>query len=211
VETKVREIMVDLLQPFNKKQTEETIKLNEVKRTLATLQKKIEDHDFLLEREGATKPTYIELQDQRIEAILAASQQGQLDADGRIKRMEAVVQVYEEKIRQLNELETRLDREILARSEESRQYKEGLDREVELMVKRQDAQTEEVNQFKNLTKAAMSKMEGRMIAFDNRLRELEDDSKHKTSDIKKLLEENSTHNEKIIKLELKAVNLNARI
>lgn len=54
-------------------------------------------------------------------------------------------------------------------------------------------------------------MEGRMIAFDNRLRELEDDSKHKGSDIKKLLEEGSSHNEKIIKLELKVVNLNSRI
>ncbi len=139
---------------------------------MAVLQKKIEDHDFLLEREGTNKPTYIELQDQRIDAMVAASQQAHLDADGRIKRMEAVVQVYEEKIRQLNDLETRLDREILARSEESRQYKEGLDREVELMVKKQDAQTEEVNQFKNITKAAMSKMEGRMITFDNRLREL---------------------------------------
>jgi hypothetical protein len=158
VETKVREIMVELLQPFNKKQTEETIKLNEVKRSLAAVQKKIDDHDFLLEREGATKPTYIDLQDKRIDAMAATSLQAQLEADGRIKNMEAVVQLYEEKIRQLNELEGRLDREILARGEESRTYKEGLDRELELMGKRQDAQTEEVNQFKNLAKAAMSKM-----------------------------------------------------
>lgn len=44
--------------------------------------------------------------------------------------MEAVVQIYEEKIKQLNELETRLDKEILQRAEESRTYKEGLDREL---------------------------------------------------------------------------------
>jgi hypothetical protein len=30
-------------------------------------------------------------------------------------------------------------------------------------------------------------MEGRMIVFDNRLRELEDDSRHKAAEIKKLL------------------------
>ncbi len=30
------------------------------------MQKKIEDHDFLLERENATKPTYIALQDKKI-------------------------------------------------------------------------------------------------------------------------------------------------
>jgi hypothetical protein len=170
VETKVREIMVDLLQPFNKKQTEETIKINEVKRSLAMLQKKIDDHDFLLERESSAKPTYIEQQDLKIEAMAVTALQAQLENDGRIKKMEAVIQVYEEKIKQLNELESRLDREILQRGEESRQYKEGLDREMELMAKRQDSQTEEVNQFKNLTKAAMSKMEGRMIGFDNRLR-----------------------------------------
>lgn len=144
-------------------------------------------------------------------ALAASAAQAQLEAEGRIKRMEAVVEVYEEKIRQLNELEGRLDREILARGEESRAFKEGVEREVDLMGRRQDAQTEEVNQFKNLAKAAMGKMEGRMIAFDNRLRELEDDSKHKGSDIRKLLEEGSAHSEKIIKLELKAVNLGSRI
>ena len=53
VETRVREIMSELLQPFNKKQTEDTIKINEMKRVQATVLKKIEDHDFLLEREEA--------------------------------------------------------------------------------------------------------------------------------------------------------------
>ena len=50
-----------------------------------------------------------------------------------------------------------------------------------------------------------------MIAFENRLRELEDDSKHKASDIRKLIEDVSSNNERIIKLELKTVNLNARV
>lgn len=70
--------MVDLLQPFNKKQTEETIKINEIKRTLALLQKKMEDHDFLLDREGALKPTYIEQQDNKIDAIASSTLQVQL-------------------------------------------------------------------------------------------------------------------------------------
>lgn len=54
-------------------------------------------------------------------------------------------------------------------------------------------------------------METRMVAFDNRLKELEDENRHKGSDIRKLLEEASIHNEKITKLEMKAVNLNSRI
>lgn len=41
VETKVREIMGDLLLPFNKKQTEETIKLNEMKRSLLAMGKQV--------------------------------------------------------------------------------------------------------------------------------------------------------------------------
>jgi hypothetical protein len=79
--------MVDLLQPFNKKQTEESIKINELKRNMAALQKKIDDHDFLLEREDSTKPTYIELQDKKIEEIFAMTINSQLENDGKIKRM----------------------------------------------------------------------------------------------------------------------------
>jgi hypothetical protein len=55
--------MGELLQPFNKKQTEESVKINELKRSITGINKKIEDHDFLLDRESATKPSYIELQD----------------------------------------------------------------------------------------------------------------------------------------------------
>ena len=58
-----------------------------MKRTLAAFQKKIEDHDFLLEREGAGKPTYIELQDKKIQEIGSSVKQVQLDADCRIKKM----------------------------------------------------------------------------------------------------------------------------
>lgn len=42
------------------------------------------------------------------------------------------------------------------------------------MIKRQDSQIEEMTQFRNTTKSTVSKMETRMIAFDNRLKELED-------------------------------------
>jgi hypothetical protein len=90
--------------------------------------KKMEDHDFLLERENAAKPAYIELQDKKIEEITAMTKNHQLDNEGKIKKMEAVIQIYEEKIRQLNDLETRLDREIVQRSEEFKQYKDGLDK-----------------------------------------------------------------------------------
>lgn len=69
VETKVREIMSELLQPFNKKQTEDTIKINEMKRVQATMLKKLEDHDFLLERQSAEKPTYVQMQDDKIAKI----------------------------------------------------------------------------------------------------------------------------------------------
>ena len=37
VETRVREIMGEILQPFNKKQVEETVKLNELKRQVGAI------------------------------------------------------------------------------------------------------------------------------------------------------------------------------
>jgi hypothetical protein len=54
-------------------------------------------------------------------------------------------------------------------------------------------------------------METRMIAFDNRLKELEDEHKHRSSDIKKLLEDGVNSNEKLVKLDLKVGNLAARV
>ena len=41
-----------------------------------------------------------------------------------------------------------------------------------MMVSKQEKQTEELNQFKGTVKAAVSKSEVRMIAFDNRLKQL---------------------------------------
>ena len=102
--------MSELLQPFNKKQTEDTIKINEMKRVQATVLKKIEDHDFLLEREDAEKPTYVQLQDERIAEIEKKATQTHIDTHSAIKRMEAIIAVYEEKINQLNELEKRVDK-----------------------------------------------------------------------------------------------------
>lgn len=49
-----------------KKQTEDTVKMNEYKRNLQTMQKKLEDHDFLLTQESVEKPTYVQLQDDKI-------------------------------------------------------------------------------------------------------------------------------------------------
>ena len=63
---------------------------------------------------------------------------------------------------------------MVERGDEFRRYKETLDKEAALMIKRQDTHIEEVTQFRNMTKSTVSKMETRMIAFDNRLKELED-------------------------------------
>jgi hypothetical protein len=61
--------LTELLQPFTKKQTEDTVKMNEFKRNLTTMTKKLEDHDFLLTQENAEKPTYVQLQDNKIADI----------------------------------------------------------------------------------------------------------------------------------------------
>lgn len=50
-----------------------------------------------------------------------------------------------------------------------------------------------------------------MITFDNRLKELQDQHKHRSSDIKKLLQDSVTSSEKMIKLDLKLSNLLARV
>lgn len=54
----------------------------------------------------------------------------QLENEGKIKKMEAIVQIYEEKIKQLNDLESRLDKEIIQRAEDFKQHKEGIDKEL---------------------------------------------------------------------------------
>ena len=211
VETKVREIMMELLQPFNKKQTEDTIKINEIKRNMATVTKKMEDHEFLLEREGSKKPTYIELQDQRIADLEASTQAAQLENQRQITEMQNIVAIYEEKVKQLNELEKRLDKEVVQRGEEYRAHKESVDEQVALLSKRLEAQADEVAMFKNNTRAAVTKMETRMITFDNRLKELEDTGRHRNADIKRLFEDATNHTERITKLEVKSGDLTARI
>jgi hypothetical protein len=50
VEIKVREILNEFLQPFIKKQNEDTTKLNELKKSFTNVQRKIDDHDFLLSK-----------------------------------------------------------------------------------------------------------------------------------------------------------------
>ena len=80
-----------------------------------------------------------------------------------------------------------------------------------LMGQRQDQSIEEVNQFKNTTKAAVSKMETRLISFDNRLKELEDDHRHKNTELKKLKEDVVEHSEGLAKLNHKADDLGVRV
>ena len=79
------------------------------------------------------------------------------------------------------------------------------------MIKKQDMQIEEVNQYSNMTKGSVTKMETRMITFDNRLREIEDEHKHRASDIKKLMEDVSHHNERLIKVDNRIINLTERV
>ena len=79
------------------------------------------------------------------------------------------------------------------------------------MIKRQDQQIEEVNQFKNTVKSALSKSEGRIISFDNRLKELEDDYRHRGSDIRKLMEDVTLHGERLSKLDYCTDSLGSRI
>ena len=79
-----------------------------------------------------------------------------------------------------------------------------LEHEAQLVV--QDRQIEEVNQFKNITKSAVTKMETRMITFDNRLKELEDDARHRNHELKKTSEDVSSHNERLLKLDFKLNN-----
>lgn len=132
VETRVREIMSELLQPFNKKQTEDTIKINEIKRSQAQLQKKLEDHDFLLERdqEHPQKPTYIQLQDQQILTIQQSTEQLQIDTHAALAKMDSVLAVYQQRIGQLGELERRVDREAVQRVEEFARMRTGFEGEM---------------------------------------------------------------------------------
>lgn len=96
--------MSELLQPFNKKQTEDTIKINEIKRTQAAFQKKLEEHDFLLDREHPEKPTYLQLQDDKIQTIAQQVHQTHLDTHASIARMDTILAAYQEKITQLTDL-----------------------------------------------------------------------------------------------------------
>jgi predicted DNA-binding protein YlxM (UPF0122 family) len=114
----------------------------------------------------------VQLQDDKIGEIREKVTQTHIDTHAAIKRMETIMEVYEQKITQLNQLEQRVDREVVERVDEFCRFKEGVQAEIDLMAKRQDKQVEEVNQFKNMTKGSVSKMETRMISFDNRLKEL---------------------------------------
>lgn len=51
--------------------------------------------------------------------------------------MELVIEVYEKKIQQLNELEKRVDREVAERMESFRKYKANIDELMDLMSKKQ--------------------------------------------------------------------------
>lgn len=50
-----------------------------------------------------------------------------------------------------------------------------------------------------------------MIALDNRLKDIEDELKRKSQEIHRLIDESINHNEKIIKLELRMIDVSNRI
>lgn len=60
--------------------------------------------------------------------------------EARLGEMGAVVQLYEAKVKQLNELERRVDGEIAGRTSEAKQLQQALSGRVELLTHRVDAQ-----------------------------------------------------------------------
>jgi hypothetical protein len=59
----VRELLSQLLHTFAKKQADDSARLGDLAKTVSGHTRKLENHDFLLERQSSQKPTYIELQD----------------------------------------------------------------------------------------------------------------------------------------------------
>ena len=64
----------------------------------------MEDHDFLLTQENAEKPTYVQLQDDKIEDTICRFSKLEEEQNLRIAHMEKVIEVYKAKITQLNNL-----------------------------------------------------------------------------------------------------------
>ena len=50
-----------------------------------------------------------------------------------------------------------------------------------------------------------------MISFDNHLKDSEDELKRKVQDINRLMDDSINHNEKIIKTELKLIDITHRV
>ncbi len=88
----------------------------------------------------------------------------------KLKKMAMIIEIYEEKVKQLNDLEGRLDKQVLQRVEDFKKYKQRLDEIVGLMVKKQDAHLDEMGQFKTNIRGTVSKVETKIIIFDNRLK-----------------------------------------
>jgi hypothetical protein len=63
------------------------------------------------------------MQDKKIAEIEDYAKNNQLENEGKIKKMEAIIEVYEGKIKQLNGLEMRLDKEVIQRVQDFKQYK----------------------------------------------------------------------------------------
>ena len=90
--------------------------MNEFKRNLTTMTKKLEDHDFLLTQENAEKPKYIQLQDDKIADIDRKFMELQIQQSKKINDMMKVIEVYQSKITQVNMIEKKIEDEIKERS-----------------------------------------------------------------------------------------------
>lgn len=100
---------------------------------------------------------------------------------------------------------------MVERVQEFGRLRGGLEKEIELLGKRVEAQVDEAVQFKNVTKGAVNKMETRMVTFDNRLKLIEDSYKHNNTDLKRIAEDLLSHNERLAKLDIKANDLSSRV
>ena len=73
--------------------------------------KKLEDHDFLLTQENAEKPTYVQLQDDKIAMMEKKFSDLEIKQNHQISQMKKVIEVYEGKIYQINNIEKSIQEE----------------------------------------------------------------------------------------------------
>lgn len=74
--------------------------------------KKTDDHEFLLNQENSSKPTYIQMQDDKIADIERKLNETEHTQNHKIEEMKKIVGIYEGKILQINQIETKIEEEV---------------------------------------------------------------------------------------------------